>query len=764
MTNRQLKEMMRDIAPRYQKKADARAASAKQTKRNPWIPASIGAAAVCCAAVLILPQLYQKDLIPADSAVSDIEEVSETSDSSESSAGEPSIESLEFDDLTNEIMRFVAPAYAPCALEISRAEQAELAKAFMESKWVSVDASEIALPDGETIFVYVYDPDEPLVLTFYANDLVRVAMDGFTENGMLYQVSGQVSEAVRKAAYKDGEALVKHLTWCSPESLSTPKFWDNFSINPRECDMMTQDGLFFKMSNSVDYFGRVSGRVLHGSDTSPDAPYPYSLQVSDFQYNLDMGSCYEDNTYYLGNSLDDMADKRFDALHHEGDNVYACDGSMIYQTVTNNTEYQVTLGGRHRCEFNSPIENDNRHSMLEGIDCWNYRRAVSYGFCAKECLYPEERILGFLYDFDNWEITGEKQATGGRMCSVVKGHLTGDYSRKLNVVDFTFLVDQETGILLEYLGYDAAGKLSEFVMTENLKFGDNADLVQSFDPTGLKKADGSLPDEIIAEININVPAGSTINPNDTAAKQTTAAGSSKSGTSQKTSGTGTTTRTAVTTTANQNAKTYEEKQKAAQDAILSHITDEPYENVLHDEIADLYYFGYRWEPFTNFTETMLSWNQRHPIELLRKTDDHRMYGIQKMQQGGLLYTFYDENYAMTHTAWMSKALSYSDFDNIHIGDTDKKVAALEPVTEHWAFRAMATSSLHPVKDGFTQHLLLKDGFLEIHYNMEEKPNGEIGDWIITDMKFYPDFKVEYDYGLDSPFVYDYSILPEDYPK
>ena len=209
--------------------------------------------------------------------------------------------------------------------------------------------------------------------------------------------------------------------------------------------------------------------------------------------------------------------------------------------------------------------------------------------------------------------------------------------------------------------------------------------------------------------------------------------------------------------------TYEQRQQAKYNAILkAAITDKPYDEVLHEEIADLYYFGYRWIPHTNFIETLLSWNERHPIELLRKIDDHRMYGIQKMQQGGLLYTFYQDE-CMTHTAWMSKALSYSDFDDIHIGDTSQKVAALEPVTEHWAFRAMATSSLHPVKDGFTQELLLKDGFLEIHYNMEEKPNYAVGDWIITDMKFYPDFKVEYDFGMDSPFVFDYSILPEDYP-
>ena len=99
MTNRQLKDMMRDIAPRYQQEADARAESAAPAKKNVWLPAAIGAAAVGCtalAAVMILPRLHN-DLIPADSAVQDIREVSEAPDSIESSAAEPSAESLKFE-------------------------------------------------------------------------------------------------------------------------------------------------------------------------------------------------------------------------------------------------------------------------------------------------------------------------------------------------------------------------------------------------------------------------------------------------------------------------------------------------------------------------------------------------------------------------------------------------------------------------------------------------------------------------------------------
>ncbi|MBP0987142.1 MAG: hypothetical protein J6S92_02570, partial [Oscillospiraceae bacterium] len=323
MTNRQLKDMMRDIAPRYQQEADARAESAAPAKKNVWLPAAIGAAAVCCAgiaAVVMLPHLHN-DLIPADSAVQDIQEVTDSTESSETDYGNEHIANIEFNDLTNGIMRIVAPAYAPCAYTPTAEEQREIAKAFMESEWVP--ASDTQIPDGESVSLYIYDPQAPMVLTFYMNRLVRVSTDGFSANGVLYEPPQNAWKAVRRASMHDGESLLKRLTWCGMESLSTPKFWDNFSINPRECDMMTQDGLFFRMSNSIDYFGRVSGRVLFGDSVDAGSAYSYAVQVSDFQYNLDMGTCYEDMTYYLGNSLEDMAESRFDRLQREGHTIYA---------------------------------------------------------------------------------------------------------------------------------------------------------------------------------------------------------------------------------------------------------------------------------------------------------------------------------------------------------------------------------------------------------------------------------------------------------
>jgi 3-oxoacyl-[acyl-carrier protein] reductase len=77
MTNKQLKAMMRDISPRYQQKADARAASAEHTKRRSWMPALVSGAAVCCAglaAVIFLPKLHHDSLTANESALPEIPE------------------------------------------------------------------------------------------------------------------------------------------------------------------------------------------------------------------------------------------------------------------------------------------------------------------------------------------------------------------------------------------------------------------------------------------------------------------------------------------------------------------------------------------------------------------------------------------------------------------------------------------------------------------------------------------------------------------
>ena len=225
--------------------------------------------------------------------------------------------------------------------------------------------------------------------------------------------------------------------------------------------------------------------------------------------------------------------------------------------------------------------------------------------------------------------------------------------------------------------------------------------------------------------------------------------------------------TTAVTTENPHVQSYYEKQRAALDAVLEHITDQPYAEVLTETIPEEKITpmdGCHWSPYMDNTILPYNWDEHYgKIELLRRLDDHRMYCIQRVDTGGLLYTFYEDN-VLNNAVWMTKALSYSDFADVHIGDSIEKVMDLEPVTEKWAKRAGLINSADPGEFFFEQELLLKDGLLVIRYQFQMASSKTFErSFKITDMTFNHDFKEYGETFRNIPWEYDYTILPEDYP-
>ena len=227
--------------------------------------------------------------------------------------------------------------------------------------------------------------------------------------------------------------------------------------------------------------------------------------------------------------------------------------------------------------------------------------------------------------------------------------------------------------------------------------------------------------------------------------------------------------TATTAASTGTTLSYDERMRREYEALLARaVTDAPYEDVLHETISMqtvfVVYPYYFWNPHQSSTITPRSWDQWDKgakIELLRKMDDDRMYGIHRTEEGGLLYMFYYNN-ALNNTMYLTKSLEMRDFDDVQVGDNIAEVLALEPATSRLQGLAEITSSRHPVLDGFDQYLLLRDGLLHIHYNMDTR-YGDWGEWLITSMELHPDFRIEKDYGFETPWVYDFTIRPEDYP-
>ena len=212
------------------------------------------------------------------------------------------------------------------------------------------------------------------------------------------------------------------------------------------------------------------------------------------------------------------------------------------------------------------------------------------------------------------------------------------------------------------------------------------------------------------------------------------------------------------------AESYEQRRKAEYDAILENaITDQPYNEVLKSTVSDdiiLWHLDSTMNPWASHIETPLSMNIQYPIELIRKIDDTMMYSIQKPESGGLFYSFY-VNGGLQCTAYITKAQSFADFSSIKIGSSIEDVIAIEPATQAYINRNETYDSLSydsVLADTFKQHIILKDGLLKLTYSR----NGDTA--TVKQIDFFDDFRESVDYGMGFPFVYDYSILSEDYPK
>lgn len=197
------------------------------------------------------------------------------------------------------------------------------------------------------------------------------------------------------------------------------------------------------MLNSVDYFSTVQGNAI------------MKLGVEDevtVQYKVDMEAAYTSETVRgTETDIDVIANK---------------DEAIIY-----NNSAKGFLKGIRTLE-KDPIADMNTEERTQeegGVNVWYYRDDPTGLVYAKESIFPQERIFGYLYDFAWWDILGE-EIYAERDCWVINGQLEGEYAQKVGICKFTFKVDKKTGCLLAYEGYDASGNLKDYIITDNIIF------------------------------------------------------------------------------------------------------------------------------------------------------------------------------------------------------------------------------------------------------------------------------------------------------
>lgn len=430
---------------------------------------------------------------------------------------EPQVRTVPFDDISEDQICFMSAAYAPYALTVSAEEQQALAAALEQSQWTETD-SPADEPDGECDLMYVYNDGEPFRLTQYGGGIVKIEQHRAFR---YYRVDGAACGAISRAANpEDIDTASGNLTWCAPVTISTEKIWDNFVTDAPECDMTTKDGVYYKMSNTCDYFDRASGEVrvierreadfvpefqngdwvpdlakAHVNSSSEDALFSENdsqnrwcnITLSRFQTDLrtafssehtDFFVCQYDADRLLTDDLPGYREME-SAEYHEPE--------LRYDIVPENGTYRKIRSSQHRY-VSQPVTRDEQHWYEDGMEFRRTRQTVTNCENADAAISPYQFALYYLYDFDNWEITGN-QTVNGRECVCIEGDLTGAAAQKQQTERFEICADLQTGILMKFVGYDSAGQISRAIVTHDLQLDEAAEAVDMPDLAHMKESD-----------------------------------------------------------------------------------------------------------------------------------------------------------------------------------------------------------------------------------------------------------------------------------
>lgn len=205
---------------------------------------------------------------------------------------------------------------------------------------------------------------------------------------------------------------------------------------------------------------------------------------------------------------------------------------------------------------------------------------------------------------------------------------------------------------------------------------------------------------------------------------------------------------------------YNEKIKKEHDSIIAKVTDDTFDNVITKSMPQSIgnYLMYTFDPIRSYQVTPINFDHDYKIEIIRKVNNQRMYTIHKTDSNGLFYSFFEgENVSdgswLYNTVYSCKKLNKSDFNNVKIGDAISKIEQINPCTTLWSDLAQKNEL-----ESFEESVLLTDGLLLIGYK-----KGSNSMYCVTDIQYHEDFKITKTFSNIGAIVYDYSILPQDYP-
>ncbi len=256
------------------------------------------------------------------------------------------------------------------------------------------------------------------------------------------------------------------------------KDYMNLDFHDRELDKAvdyhdaTKEDIFYMMLNTIFYYDKVSGTVMFQTD-NPDVVY-----VDEFQCSLSDAQSY---SCVSQRRIEDKNKIEVGCLSEPLDeNIIYCNGIDRIDVFPMEKTYSVFNGGAVTLANVIRMPNEKRLCIDDdGEHIFNMLTTPTNVFSASMCIQPQEITVGYLNNFDLWNVV-DVITIDGRSYYIIQGEAEESYGARFDVSNFTFTVDTQTGIIVKFEGCDMDGNINQFVYTENLKFEDEASQVTLF--------------------------------------------------------------------------------------------------------------------------------------------------------------------------------------------------------------------------------------------------------------------------------------------
>lgn len=227
-----------------------------------------------------------------------------------------------------------------------------------------------------------------------------------------------------------------------------------------------KENLFVNLLNGVDYYDTAQGTFRTTFiDPEKETRVSYSVDIPNqlaweeaINDGMDIVTYYQDRAYIEVDEKKRSYTQYPTVAHPELENrerkttdIYEFAAALEYRN------YEGKDISRQRVAKNDSGEME-----------YYYRNNLTNADWAATSLFSQDLIFGFLTDLDSWEITGVEEYLGRQVVVICGSTADAGYAEKLHCSTFEMRFDIESGILLDFEGYDSNGTLSQYLKTEEI--------------------------------------------------------------------------------------------------------------------------------------------------------------------------------------------------------------------------------------------------------------------------------------------------------